>query len=267
VQAERQAERTEGLAAYVEARSIALALGKPARAVVDDISRQLSAPMRDFGGSPDERLIRTRGYGTGAAMGILLDRQGINWKSRATSEPLDHLLAETVDAPDAQAADAAYRRYGYDRLLTDSPSSWGGLDVMSESAFDRLGVYRLVLELPAGARMGWNLATSATSDSGMYRPAPRVLLLPMVKQFTASHDGVSVVVEQRPVKLFGSESETGPAVVTVLLAEAPELNGKRVEPGLGGTRSDFRLVARGLTVTIAGAARIVSTSDGMTISR
>jgi len=267
VQAERQAERTEGLAAYVEARSIALALGKPARAVVDDISRQLSAPMRDFGGSPDERLIRTRGYGTGAAMGILLDRQGINWKSRATSEPLDHLLAETVDAPDAQAADAAYRRYGYDRLLADSPSSWGGLDVMSESAFDRLGVYRLVLELPAGARMGWNLATSATSDSGMYRPAPRVLLLPMVKQFTASHDGVSVVVEQRPVKLFGSESETGPAVVTVLLAEAPELNGKRVEPGLGGTRSDFRLVARGLTVTIAGAARIVSTSDGMTISR
>lgn len=267
VRAERQAERTEGLAAYVEARSIAAALGKTARAVVDDIGNKLEAPMRVFGGSPDERLIRTRAYGTGAAMGLLLDRLGINWKSRAIPEPLDRLLAEAAGTPDPQAADAAYRRYGYDKLLTESPSSWGSLEVMSESAFNRLGTYQLVLDLPPGVRMGWNLATSATNDTGMHRPAPRTLLLPMVKRFTVNHDGLSVVVEQRPVKLIGSENEAGPSVVTVLLEEPPALDGKRVEPGLSGARSDFRIEARGVTVTFAGTARVVSTSDRITISR
>ena len=143
VLAERQAERDEGLAKYVEARSVALALRKSAQTVIDDVGRQLAVPMRTFGGSPDERLIRTRAYGTGAAMALLLDGLGINWKSRATSEPLDRLLAEAVGTPQPQAADTAYRRYGYDRLLTESPSSWGGLAVMSESAFDALAPYRL----------------------------------------------------------------------------------------------------------------------------
>ena len=267
VRAERQAERDEGLAAYVEARSVAVAFGKPSRAVVDAISLQLAAPMRAFGGSPDERLIRTRAYGTGAAMGLLLDRLGVDWKGRAISEPIDRLLAEAVGAPGAQAADAPYRRYGYDRLLTESPSSWGALEVMSESAFDRLGTYRLVLELPPGAKMGWSLATTATRDGGMHRPAPRVLLMPMVQRFTANHDGVSVVVEQRPVKLIDSENEVGPPVVTVLLAEPPLLDGRRVEAGLDGARTDFRLESRGVTVTVAGKARVVSQGDRITISR
>jgi len=267
VQAERQAERNEGLAAYVEARSMAAALGKSARAVVDDIAEQLEAPMRAFGGSPDERLIRTRAYGTGAAMGLLLDRLGVDWKGRAISEPLDRLLAEATGTPGQQAADTAYRRYGYDKLLTESPASWGALEVMSESAFDRLGSYLLVLELPPGVRMGWNLATSATNDAGMHRPAPRILLLPMVKRFTANHDGVSVVVEQRPVKLIGSEDEAGPTVVTVLLTEPPQLDGKRVEAGLDGTRSDFRLEGRGVTVTVAGTVRVVSVSAPTTIRK
>ena len=83
------------------------------RTVIDDISQQLAVPMRTFGGSPDERLIRTRAYGTGAAMALLLDRLGTNWQSRAISEPLDRLLTEAVGTPDAQAADTAYRRYGY----------------------------------------------------------------------------------------------------------------------------------------------------------
>ena len=267
VQAERQAERTEGLAAYVEARSIALAFGKSARTVVDDISLRLAAPMRAFGGSPDERLIRTRAYGTGAAIALLLDRLGVDWKNRAVSDSLDRLLAEAVGGSDPQAVDATYRRYGYDKLLTESPASWGALEVMSESAFDRLGAYRLVLDLPAGAKMGWNLATMATSDGGMHRPAPRILLLPMVKRFTANHDGVSVVVEQCPVKLLYSENEAGPALVTVLLAEPPLLNGSRVEAGLDGTRSDFRIEGRGVTITVAGAARLVSLSDRITIGR
>ena len=136
----------------------ALAFGKPARTVIDDISRQLGIRMRTFGGSPDERLIRTRAYGTGAAMGLLLDRLGIDWKRRATSEPLDRLLAEAVGTPDAQAADTAFRRYGYDRLLNEPQPRWGALEVMSEGAFDRLRPYRLVLDLPPGTQVGMNVA-------------------------------------------------------------------------------------------------------------
>ena len=261
VQAERQAERNEGLAAYVDARSVALALGKSARTASDAVSQQLGIPMRTFGGSPDERLIRARAYGTGAAMGLLLDRLGIDWKDRATSEPLDRLLAEAVGTLEPQAAEAAYRRYGYERLLKESP--WGTLDVMSESAFDRLAPYRLVLDLPPGAQTGHSVSSAA----GMHRPAPRILLLPLVTRFSANHDGVSVVIDERPVKLIRPENEAGRTIVTVLLAEPPALDGKRVEPGLDGMRSDFRLEGRGVTVTIAGTARVVSTSDRITIRR
>ena len=267
VQAERQAERNEGLAAYVEARSAALAFGKSARTVIDDVSRQLAVSMRTFGGSPDERLIRTRAYGTGAAMGLLLDWLGIDWKARAPSEPLDRLLAESVGPLDPNAADAAYRRYGYERLLDEYPSSWGSLQVMSEGAFDRLGPYRLVLDLPQGAKIGWSLATSATNDSGMHRPSPRILLMPMVRRLTVNHDGVSMEVEQRPVKVVGPENEVARSIVTVLLAEPPGLAGKRVEPGLDATQSDFRLVGRGVTVTITGPARVVAVRDQITISK
>ena len=263
VQAERHAERNEGLAAYVDARSAASALGKSARSAIDDIGRQLGIPMRTFGGSPDERLIRSRAYGTGAAMGLLLDRLGIDWKDRTTSEPLDRLLAEAVGTPEPQAAEAAYRRYGYERLLKESPSPWGALDVMNESAFDRLAPYRLVLDLPPGTQTGYGVSGAA----GMHRPAPRILLLPMVTRFSAKNDGVSVVIDERPVKLIRPETDAGRTTVIVLLAEPPALDGKRVVPGLDGVRSDIRLEGRGVTVTIAGTARVVSVSDRITISR
>ena len=101
----------------------------------------------------------------------------------------------------------------------------------------------------------------------MHRPAPRILLLPMVKRFTVNDGGVSVLVEQRPVKLIDTEHEAARTVVTVLLAEPPALDGKRMEPGLDGTRSDFRLESQGVTVAIAGPARVVSLSDRITIRR
>ena len=71
--AERIVERHEGLAEYVALMSMARALKRTpltARAVV---ARSLELPLKTFGGSPDERLVRTRGYATGAAMAMLLD--------------------------------------------------------------------------------------------------------------------------------------------------------------------------------------------------
>jgi hypothetical protein len=53
----------------------------------------------------------------------------------------------------------------------------------------------------------------------------------------------------------------------VLLTEPPQLDGKRVEAGLDGTRSDFRLEGRGVTVTVAGTVRVVSVSDRITIRK
>lgn len=265
IQAERRAERTEGLAAYVEARSVQLAFRKSPSAAVEDIGEQLAVPMRTFGGSPDERLIRTRGYGTGAAIALLLDRLAGDWKRRVPAEPLDALLAEAAGTPDPQTATEAHRRYGYDALLRDSPSPWGSLEVMSEPAFDRLRPYRLVLDLPAGARIGWS--TAGSSFGGMHRPAPGVLLMPMVKSLAVNHAGVSMQVEQRPVKLAGSEFKVMRTVITVLLDEAPGLDGRRVEPGMDTSRSDLRLVGPGVTLTIAGAARVVSLNDRITITR
>ena len=58
----------------------------------------------------------------------------------------------------------------------------------------------------------------------------------MVNRLTVNHDGVSVLVEKHPVKQIRAENEVGRSVVTVLLAEPPKSDGKRVEPGMDGTR-------------------------------
>lgn len=66
-------------------------------------------------GSAGERpsLVRALGYVVGPAYGLLLDRSGVEWRSRAIAgAPLPHLLAEAISWPGA-ATPLRSERYGY----------------------------------------------------------------------------------------------------------------------------------------------------------
>ncbi|HTK94443.1 MAG TPA: hypothetical protein VL382_02300 [Terriglobales bacterium] len=79
---ERGIELNEGLAQYVEYKSMD------------------KAPALTAGDFPLE-LIRQRGYATGQALAVLLDRIGSDWKTSAGDEPLD---ARMLDAVQGQSA-------------------------------------------------------------------------------------------------------------------------------------------------------------------
>ena len=97
---ERSMERTEGTATLVGCEAAAVTMGEPpaARAAAcarDELTRPLSG-RSDFP-EADARLMRWRLYGTGAAMGALLDRLSADWRPRVQQgEYLDLLLAERV---------------------------------------------------------------------------------------------------------------------------------------------------------------------------
>lgn len=265
--AERAAEQHEGLAQYVEERSIALARRQPPRAADDAIASRLEFPSRDIPGSPDERLIRARAYGTGAAIGILLDRLGVDWKLAAQTEALDPLLARHVVLQPERIpilAAETYRRYGYDSMLASRNPPWGDLRTFGETEFAALAPYRLVLEIEPSVTAGWSFSSEPGRPSGMHQPAPGVMLLPFADRFTASGTAISVTVTRRPVRL---DLRTQPQMITILLPEAPRLNGERVVAGLDSTLSGLRVEAAGVNVTMTGSVRVTSELPQMRIAR
>jgi hypothetical protein len=268
--AERNVERREGLARYVEEHSLARALRRSDRAPIDAIAAQLAIPLRSFGGSPDERLVRARAYSTGGAMGVLLDRLGVEWKVRAHREALDLLLAEHVALPPTAMSTLvadAYARYEHQELLTSTNPPWGALTGgLTEQVFDALAPYRLVLEVPDGTRPAWKLSTSAEQVSGMHRPAAGVLLLPRAGRFTADGPGFSAVVTDRPVRLDDVTSSGQRRTITVLLGGPPRLNGQVVAADLDATLSNVRIEADGVLVTVAGSVRVIADESGLRVS-
>ena len=264
--AERHAEQYEGLAQYVEEHSIQRARRRPARAAVDAVAFRLAFPMREFG-SPDERLVRVRAYGTGAAIGILLDRLAVDWKDEAQTEPLDRLLARHVAVPadrtEALAAEA-YARYKYAALLTAKDPPWGDLRIFGEREFDAIAPYRLVIEIGPRLTMAWNASTVAGRPSGSHQPGPGVMLLPFADRFAAEEDGLTVSVNDRPVRLDVSGT---PRTITILLSDAPRLNGERVTPGYEREMSAARVEADGATVTVSMAVRVTAEASQLRIMR
>ncbi len=265
--AERAAEQHEGLAQYVEERSIALARRRSPRAADDAIAARLELRSSAISGSPDERLVRARAYGTGAAIGLLLDRLGVDWKLEAQTEALDRLLARHMTLEPERIpilAAEAYRRYGYDSMLASTDPPWGDLRSFGENDFAALAPYRLVLEIEPNVTAGWSFSSAAGRPSGMHQPAPGVLLLPFAERFTANGTGLSVTVTRRPVRLDVGRK---PGTITILLPEAPLLNGDRVVTGLDSTLTGLRIEATGVIVTMTDSVRVTSELPQLRVAR
>jgi len=128
--AERYGEWHEGLADYVAELSVARALGRPVETARASVRRSLGIPLSTFGGSPEERLIRARSHGTGAALGLLLDQLAPDWRSRAFEVSLDELAAEAVSLRADEVATLARQAralHGYEKLLASPSPPWGSL--------------------------------------------------------------------------------------------------------------------------------------------
>lgn len=133
---ENERERSEGSAFLVGLQAMVAALDRPTDDVLRKVEGQLAKPINDFGGGIQDRMFRWRVYGTGAAIGLLLDRQLVEgWRKRLEEgRSFSALLTDTAQfeaITDRQAlAQQAMDRWGYedllrkgDRLLGDAPPS------------------------------------------------------------------------------------------------------------------------------------------------
>ncbi|HEY0017053.1 MAG TPA: hypothetical protein VGC13_12070 [Longimicrobium sp.] len=100
-------ERIEGSAYLAGVTAAAISDGSGPDRVAAVVRDHLSTPLD----VPDARwLLRARVYGTGAAIGILLDRLGVEWKARLQEGATFHaLLAGAVPLRPGEAEDLATR--------------------------------------------------------------------------------------------------------------------------------------------------------------
>jgi len=110
---ENQLERKEGLAEYTGDKLALSATGTPPSRVADDLARFESRPT----------YVRSLGYGTGPALGLLLDRYAPGWRRRVAHQSMARQLAAALRfVPPADAAGAAATRaraYDAERLAQE----------------------------------------------------------------------------------------------------------------------------------------------------
>lgn len=120
---ERMVERDEGSAQLVGIQATMAALARGPDAVSARIERGLAVPLGELGGGLSERMFRWRLYGTGAAIGLLLERFGVEgWRERLEQDgAFEALLAEATGfeaaATTRSMAERALERFDYGSLL------------------------------------------------------------------------------------------------------------------------------------------------------
>jgi len=243
---ERALERMEGSANLVGYQLAAATLDYQPQRVVTAVSEFLTTPLDRFGGDRATQLMRWRAYGTGAAMGMLLDRMDVAWKDRLEAgTPFDALLARAVAADSGPAPERvreALEEFGYHRILTaiaDAPTSREELD-----AFFGQDPVRFVLEvLPrdtATYEAGVSYDFSATlldrlllRRRGVSQPEPRLTLIwraDLLHTTDPERAGFSLHVDDRPVALdFRGGRSRGRYIV--LLPKLPRVDGRKAAPG------------------------------------
>jgi hypothetical protein len=125
---ERSVERSEGSAQLVGIQAAAAALADEPEAISVEIGKWLAIPVDDLGGGLAEQMFRWRLYGTGAAIGLLLDRTGCDdWREKLEhGASFEALLAEAIDfdaaAVSGSVAERALLRFDYISLLRQARS-------------------------------------------------------------------------------------------------------------------------------------------------
>ncbi|HEX7052225.1 MAG TPA: hypothetical protein VF188_18600 [Longimicrobiales bacterium] len=243
-QVERALERREGSANLVGFEMAAATLGYDRERVARAIENYLTVRLDRFGGDRATQIMRWRAYGTGATMGLLLDRKGVAWRKRLEQgEAFDVLLAESV-SPDPRGSEALAREtleaFGYDDVLETVADAESPAEQLK--AFYRMAPVRLVIEiLPRDStvqtKFGYNFSTGFLDwllrrRQGVSAPESGLTVVwdPDVFHATGFERGAyNLRVEGRPVLVDLRRKERGQYVV--LLPELPTVQGERAPEG------------------------------------
>lgn len=146
-------ERYEGTARYVELCSAVRGLGEAAW--ISRTAADLMSSLRD-----NHRSHRSRYYSSGAAIGMLLDRTGIDWKRRvAAGSPLFTLLSAEMTMSASESAERLKRvrgLYSLPSLQAEAATLLTEESVQRKKSleeFERLGRWTLALSAPPGTEI------------------------------------------------------------------------------------------------------------------
>lgn len=267
---ERQVERKEGSAHLVGLEAALLAAQGTREALADSLAPYLTRPLDSVAGDLPGVLIRWRVYGTGAALGFLLDRLGEAWRPHLESgAAFDDLLANAVrfDSADTQElAEPALQRFGFAELLRNA-STRSALDAHHTlDAFYALAPVRLVVEFTAPVEDGEGRSIDmhfSSGAGGFSQPAQGVLAIPDPVVFTSQLPTGSIVVRGRPV--LQDMRGMPRARFVILLGEVPPINGRgRLSPGVH--RLDRLMIQTdGVQLSLQGPLSIEVDRDSITV--
>lgn len=264
---ERRIERKEGSAQYVGEQLAALATADAGR-VERRLELLLGMPLDSLSGGLPERLIHLRVYGTGAALGVLLDRLEADWKSRLEQGAgFDELLAEAVGFVPEQApslAAEALERFGFAEIRARVAHLDSGEALYGLERFYALAPVRFVLEDPEPLRDGRAFVDLdfQSGNQGYFRPAPGIMLVPDARLLSTRLKWGSLVVRDRPIL---NDMRRPPRIaVTVLLAELPEVNGRRLANG-EHRFSRLSIDSQGIELTVDAPTLVRVSDDSMVL--
>lgn len=269
---ERQFEKIEGTARFIDRAAVALAPGSDEK-LPALLAKALGNELGTKGEPYAEAWLRSRGYGVGAALTYFIrELDPKNWRAAVEGTgPLDERLAEltgfgSVQDP-ADLARSARSAIGYDRIKAEVEPGIRAAErneIKSAEEFHALGAHRILFEAKAPkkdgrAEIGMGFSTG---PRGMTFLAEGHLVLPDPEVVDVTFPFAALTVRGLP---FMSQSgETN--LYTILLPSGPSLNGRS---GLtpGEHRFDrLDLTAEGLKLSVERPVT-VSVGEGQTIVR
>lgn len=255
---ETEMERKEGSATLVEAQATAAALDRPPERISWYVREgYLTPPLTRWPGSLQERMFRWRLYGTGAAMGLLLDRlDSDNWRERLESgQSFRALLAEavrfdTVSNPERHAQ-RALDHFDYEGIVQNGDRLWGTTEAPTLATF---------YDAPAHAVFVFPEALSDETGrfEGDFFYLADNLMLVEASLYNVSVDGFSLTTRDRDVLL----DTRGAPRLTIALPEMPRIEELSASP----TRlEEFELEAHGLSVRADRPVEVNATPDSIVV--
>lgn len=263
---EQALERDEGSAHLVGLKAALLATRATPGELADLLLPYLNLPLERFPGGPSERLIRWRVYGTGAALGLLLERLGLDWRSRVQAgATFNALLAEAVafDSTTAHTlAPAALERFGMAELearaMMDASNVKDRVDSIED--FLRISPIRLTLDVAVPLEDGRAALDTnfLVGEGGVVQPEENVILFPMARVLSVELPRVSLVVRGRPVMqdARGGSRDAPRVRFTILLPTLPEIERASPLPQGDHTLHGLTIRSRGVHLTVAGPVTV-----------
>lgn len=266
-QVDRSLERLEGTAHLVGVMGTAAALDLDPQRVRTAVLAMLEVDLSDQGGNAAARYYRWRAYGTGSAMGLLLDQIGTRWRADvAAGAPLDSLLAVAARVPpSAQLLVAARARFGYADLLRSAEATFVPASEDPFADFLALAPHRLVIEIVGDSAVQLGMSFEP-GDGGFSNPHPSVSVIPDPARASMTAPAFDLSSSGRPIMMDG---RTAPTVrIVVLLPFPARIDGQPAADLTGPSEGTLRITGEDTEATVRGDHLLsIDSSEGVVTVR